>query len=108
MIVVSNVERNQFKFFDLRVTLKKLCKIIDTFCYAFSENHRKTRRVRQDGKQDLSIGPLTRWKRDDVKQGRTILAKTSNSSVVASRIDAVGRLQGRIYSNYDQQPYFGN
>ena len=37
MIVVSNVERNQFKFFDLRVTLKNLCKIIDTFCYAFSE-----------------------------------------------------------------------
>ena len=33
MIVVSNVERSQFKFFDLRVTLKKLCKIIDTFRY---------------------------------------------------------------------------
>ena len=33
MIVVSNVERSQLKFFDLRVTLKKLCKIIDTFCY---------------------------------------------------------------------------
>ena len=26
-IIVSNVERSQFKFFDLRVTLKKLCKL---------------------------------------------------------------------------------
>ena len=27
MIVVCNIERSQFKVFDLRVTLKKLCKL---------------------------------------------------------------------------------
>ena len=27
MIVVCNVERSQFKVFDLRVTLKELCKL---------------------------------------------------------------------------------
>ena len=96
MTIVSNVERSQFKFFDLRVTLKKLCKIIDTFCYAFSESHGKMRHVWQDGKQDLGTDPLTQWKRDDAEQGRTILVKTSNSSVVASRIGTVERLQENI------------
>ena len=54
MIVISNVERSQLKFFRPKGHVEDSLPVIDTFRYAFSGSGKRMRPVQQDSKQDLS------------------------------------------------------
>ena len=75
MIVISNVGRSQLKFFRPKGHVEDPLQINDTFYYAFFRKSQKN-------------APHTtgRQARSRQRKGRTILAKASIASVVATRI----------------------
>ena len=70
MIVVCNVERSQFKVFDLRVTLKELCKLsihFDTPFQIVIEEHATHDEWQSTAQKD---GPAIRWNGRSTEVGR--------------------------------------